>query len=866
MLSKIDPSELTPMMKQYYDIKKKFKDSILLFRLGDFYEMFFDDAILASKELEIVLTSRECGLKEKAPMCGIPHHTADTYINRLVDKGYRVALCEQLQDPKDANGLVERGVVRVISPGMNLEGEKDKYNNYLLSIFADDVVLGFSYIDISTGDIFFSESIKSKKSSELIIQDEIAKIKPSEIIVNSDVGENVKKYLGSIKSVFVSYYNIENKNPKELITYLQNYFQKRDLDSLKKKNYALLSMFSLINYVYSYEKLKLKHFKQPKYIASEEYLYLDAQTRKNLDVSINESHNNSLMNLLDQAVTPMGSRLFNEWIESPLLSKEKILIRQEIVSIFFDKQNLTNEFRSILSDVYDVERILAKLSYSRANARDLNSLKNSLNRLPEVKSTLLKFKEVELEGIVDNIDDLADIVSLIDEAIVDDPPISISEGGLIRVGYSSELDSIRDTSIKGQERLASYEVEQREFTGIKNLKIVHNKNTGYFLDITKSNLDKVPLEYHRVQTLTNSERFITNELKEIENMIFTSTDDTFSLEYHIFNNVKEIIINSATRIQSVCELLAFLDVTSTLGVLAYENNYIKPTFNDDGIIDIKHGRHPMIEDVIGKINFIPNNLVIDNSNLIQIITGPNMSGKSTFLRQTALIIILAQIGSFVPAEYASISIVDKIFTRIGAADNIILGDSTFMVEMKEMANIINNASENSLLLLDEVGRGTSTYDGISIAWAIIEYISNKLKAKTLFATHYQELTSLSERLDNVENYSIKVDETSQGIVFLYQIIKGSTSKSFGIEVAKLAGLPDSIVKRAYTVLGAIEASSSFEINEDRLEKQIDFSTHQKNIFINYIKNININELTPIEALKELYSLKESAKMIEDNYD
>lgn len=866
MLSQIDPRKLTPMMQQYYEIKKEFDDSILLFRLGDFYEMFFDDALIASKELEIVLTSRECGLDDKAPMCGIPHHSSASYINKLVDKGYRVALCEQVQNPKEAEGLVKREVVRIVSPGMNLDDASNRSHNYLLSIFEGELAVGFSYIDISTGDIKFTEVLKHNKTSQQIVADELSKSSPSEIIINIDCEPSLLVYLQDIKSIFVSTYETFNKQPKELIKSLEKHFKKSDLNIIKGKNFALISITALINYVYSYEDLELKHFKAPIYIDNKKYMELDAQARFNLDISINSTHENSLIDLLDQTVTPMGSRLLNTWIENPLVDLDEILNRQNLVSEFYSNLETINEIRFILDKVYDIERILGKLSYARANGRDLNSLKSSISVLPNLISLLMESNSKLLNSLAVSMDSLEDIYKLIDDSIVEDAPISISEGSLIKCGYSKELDSIRNTSLTGQERLKDYEALQREETGIKNLKIVYNKNTGYFIDVTKSNLDKIPLEYHKVQTLTNSERFITTELKEIETMIFTSTDDTFTLEESIFNSIKNEIINDASRIQGVCQVIALLDVSSTLGKIAFENNYCKPTFNSSKNLIIEEGRHPMIENFIGKLNFISNDIEFDESNLIQIITGPNMSGKSTYLRQTALIVIMAQIGSFVPAKSAELSIVDKVFTRIGASDNIIHGDSTFMVEMKEMANIISNASENSLLLLDEVGRGTSTYDGLSIAWSIIEYISKHIKAKTLFATHYQELTILNEKLPNVENFSIQVDEDDNGIIFLYKINKGSSSRSFGIEVAKLAGLPDSVLQRAYTILSSIEANSSFNINEDKLNRQLDFASHQKNSLIKSLKAIDINELTPIEALKKLDSIIQNANMIEDHYD
>lgn len=853
-------------MKQYYDIKKQYMDTILLYRLGDFYEMFFDDALTASKVLEIVLTQRECGLEEKAPMAGIPHHTAKPYISKLIDNGFRVAICEQLEDPAKAKGLVKRGVVRIISPGMNLENDESRSHNYLMSIYLEKSLVGISYIDITTGHIYLSEGRIDKSGPVQTIHDQIAKVNPSEILINTFDDEDLDKYFLSQKSIFISKYKKSNIKPDEVMAFLEKYLSKKSIKDFKKNHLALNSLASLLDYIYTYEKTKLQHFKDPVYVDKNEYMYLDAEARKNLDISRNKYHNNSLIDLLDIAVSPMGSRLIESSVENPLLSKDKIDERLSLVEGFYMHSDLIKLIRGYLDRVYDVERILGRLSYSRANARDLVSLKYSIEPLEAIKSSLLKSEDKSIKILGDRLDTLKDMHDLLDASIVEEPPVTITEGSMIKEGYSKKLDEIRETSIYGRKRLVEYEEEQRQISGIKNLKIIHNKNTGYFLDVTKSNLDKVPLEYHRVQTLTNSERFMTEELKEIENMIFTSTDDTVSLEYDIFNEIKDKITGQASRIQDMAESLAMIDMASSFAMLALENNYIKPEFIEGKTLNIKNARHPMVEQSIGKLNFIPNDIIMEEENLIQIITGPNMSGKSTYLRQLAIIVLMAQIGSFVPADSASLPIVDKIFTRIGSSDNIIRGESTFMVEMKEMAHIINNATERSLLLLDEVGRGTSTYDGISIAWAILEHLSKETKAKTLFATHYQELVVLADRLDNAENYSIRVKEDPSGIVFLYKIEKGSASRSFGIEVAKLSGMAKPIIDRARTILASIEASSSLTVNEEKLDKQLDFYSQQRENLLGQIRAIDINNLSPLDALKELDSIVKNANLLGDSYD
>ncbi|WVH64399.1 DNA mismatch repair protein MutS [Peptoniphilaceae bacterium AMB_02] len=870
-MNNIDRSKLTPMMQQYFDIKERFQDSILLFRLGDFYEMFFDDALTASKVLDIVLTKRDCGLEEKAPMCGIPHHVADVYINRLVSNGLKVALCEQIEDPSLAKGIVDRDVVRVISPGTIIDSEMfSKENNFLMCILLDELGLGISYIDISTGEVKFTELYTDKNDIVNYLENEITKVNPTEIIINEDskLNNNIVKLLSSLQGIFLTYYKLDLKSPEDYHNKLVKYFKKSVVESkFKNKPFATISMTILLDYVYKYQKNELAHINDPIFIKPQDYLAIDARSRFNLEISQNRTDGDySLIKVLDKTSTPMGLRMLKSWVENPLLDISKILKRQDVIDAFLEDQNLANRLDLVLKNIYDIERLIGKLSFSRANAKDLIALKLSIEHLPILRKLLMESTMKILKSHGDTIDELTDIFTLISESIIDDPPTSIKEGGMIKEGYSKELDEMRYTSIKGKERLVQYEMEQKEDTGIRSLKIVFNKKTGYFIDVTKSNSNLVPENYHKVQTLTNSERYTTNELKVIESMIFTSEEDTIILEEKIFNDIREKILLSLLRIQNVCHQIAIIDALLSLAIIAKTNNYVKPSFNNSNTINILKGRHPIIETIIGDLNFIPNDVEIGaEDNLIQIITGPNMSGKSTYLRQIALIVIMAQIGSFVPAESADLCIVDKIFTRIGASDNILFGDSTFMVEMKEMSYILQNATKKSLILLDEVGRGTSTFDGLSIAWAIVEHLASKIKSKTLFATHYQELTQLDEKLSQVKNLSVQVEEGIDGIIFLHKIIKGSSSRSFGIEVARLAGFPETITNRAKTVLKSIEKTSSFEINKNKLDSvQVDFSSYQKDAFIKSISAIDIDHISPIDALNKLSQIIDESKLIGDD--
>lgn len=864
----MDKSKLTPMMQQYASIKEKNPDTILFFRLGDFYEMFFEDALLASRELEIVLTKRDCGGGEKCPMCGIPHHVADTYISRLVAKGYKVAICEQLEDPKKTKTLVKRDIVQIVTPGTITDSNTldSKDNNYLMSIFIDDKNAGISYVDITAGNIYFTE-ISYKNSEELIklVENEIAKINPSEIISNHDIIVNdiEKNKLETAFNLMIT--KVDDIDTDKALSFIK---EKIDENIKITKKTSINSIGLLLQYIYTYQDEKLAHIKSLYYYETNDFLDLDSHTIMSLELqkNYNNSKKGSLYSILDKTKTAMGSRLLHSYIERPLMDKNKILYRQNIIEKIYNNTILQRKLSEELKEIYDLERIIGKLSYGRANGRDLNALKYSIERIPKIKEMLLENNSDELNSLALGLDDLKDNYELIDRSIVDEPPVNITEGGLIKEKFDIELDKIRNNRIIGKKKLVEFEINQKEETGIKNLKIVYNKNLGYFINVTKSNVKNVPEYYIRKQTLTNSERYITDELIEIENMILGSESEIFEKEYEIFNRIREEILENVERIKKTARIISTIDVSNSLALVALENNYIKPEINNYGLIEIQDGRHPVVEKSMNGIDFIANNTLIGSgSDDIQIITGPNMSGKSTYLRQIAIIVIMAQIGSFVPAKKANISIVDKIFTRIGASDNLYKGESTFMVEMNEMSNIIENSTKNSLLILDEVGRGTSTYDGLSIAWAILEYISKKIKAKTLFATHYHELTELENKLNNVVNMKVEIEEYNNEVIFLRKVIKGFANKSYGIEVAKLAGLPDDLTNRASAILKSIELKNSkneFNIDLSEVDSlQMGFEDIKYKKIVDEINDIDINNLSPMDAFTKLNDLINKSKKL-----
>lgn len=864
MTSKFKYEKLTPMLRHYVDIKNDFKDSLLLYRVGDFYETFFDDAIITAKVLSLTLTGKECGHEDRAPMCGVPHHVIDTYVNRLVKKGHKVALCDQIEDPKEAKGLVKRAITRVITPGTltDIESLENKENNYLLSIFENEYGLAMAYCDISTGKLVGLEIKALSQSIGKKAIDQIEKINPSEIVLNTDFSnQDIKKYLNLNNQIFVNYINFTSDFDNR-IKNIYDYLGKENLNKIKDKRLMIIALSNLLDYIYIYYEERLDHINNLDILKINEYMEIEANTRKNLELTRNLNSNtkeNSLINILDQADTVMGSRMIHEWLERPLIDKEKINRRLDLVDGFYKDNILSRNISDLLDNVYDLERILAKISYKRANARDLISLKNSLRDIPELKKILINSSDMLIKNLGENLPDIGDIYQIIDRAIIDNPPINITEGGIIKDSYDKGLEELKKASDNAENRLISYESEQRDLTGIKNLKIIYNKNNGYSIEVTKSNVDKVDKSYIRKQTLKNQERYTTEELENISSIILNGKEKINSLEYEIFNKVIQEILDSTLRLQNLSKMIANIDSLNSFAKIAEKNSYIRPIITNDDEIIIKDGRHPVIESNLSENEFIANDTNIgQEDNLIQIITGPNMAGKSTYMRQMALIIIMAQIGSFVPATSAEIGICDKIFTRIGASDNISKGESTFMLEMNEVSNIIKNSSKNSFVILDEVGRGTSSDDGLSIAMALVEYLSKHKKVKTVFATHFHELTILESELANVKNLKIEILEENNNLVFLRKIKEGKSDRSYGIEVAKLSGLPNEILDNAKNIMRKLSNEDFFEVNKS---KEIKNSLEDiKDKKIDELKNlseaININELTPLEAMNKLNILIE----------
>lgn len=853
--------KLTPMLKHYVDVKNDFKDAILLYRVGDFYEAFFDDAIITSKALSLTLTGKECGHEKKAPMCGVPHHVIDNYAFKLVKQGYKVALCDQVEDPKEAKGLVKRAITRVITPGTitDMESLDNRKNNYLLSIFQNDYGLSISYCDISTGKLvsFEIKGLSSSIGKKAI--DQIEKINPSEILINSDFNDqNLRRYFLD-EEIFVNYI----QNPKDYMnraSLIRDHLGDGNLKKIETMRLSILSLANLLDYIYKYHKDNLVHINNIDVIEINDYMELEASTRKNLELSKNLNNNtkeNSLLSIIDKADTVMGSRMISEYLERPLIDKRKIERRLDIVEVLFNDRILASNISNLLSDVYDLERLIAKISYKRANGRDFISLKNSITNIPKLKDILISYSDTNISNIGENIPDVSDIFSLIDKAIVEDPPIAISEGGIIKDSYNDELDKLKESSSSAQSALLEYENEERDKTGIKNYKIVFNKNNGYSIEITKSNLDKVPDSYVRKQTLKNQERYTTEKLEEISSLILGGKDRINDLEYKIFQEIREKVLKNTIKLQALAKILATVDTLNTFAKISLENSYVRPVIREDNIIKIKDGRHPVIERKLKENEFIPNDTDIgEENNLIQIITGPNMAGKSTYMRQMAIIIILAQMGCFVPTSLAEISICDQVFTRIGASDNISKGESTFMLEMNEVSSILKNSTEHSFVILDEVGRGTSSDDGLSIAMAIVEYLSKRKKVKTVFATHFHELTILEKELDNVKNLKIEILEENNNLVFLRKISEGKSDRSYGIEVAKLSGLPNEIIDNAKIIMDKLSTDDFYD-----LDKKKEISTSLEEISDQKLEevkieasNIDINNLTPMEAINSLSNL------------
>lgn len=879
-----DSRSLSPMMIHYCQTKCAYKDSILFYRLGDFYEMFFEDAKTVSRELELTLTGKDCGLSERAPMCGIPYHAAETYINRLIDKGYKVAICEQVEDPKTAKGIVKREVTRVVTPGTNLNMQEldEGKNNYLMAIVCVGDHFGVSTADITTGDCYVTEIDEERK-----LWDEINKFLPAEIICNDAFlvsGVDVDDLRNRLHiSVFAleSWYFGDDLCKQTLL----EHFKISSLEGLGLADYdsGVIAAGSLFRYLLDTQKNTMEHMNKIIPYTTDRYMVIDSSSRRNLELveTLREKQKRgSLLWVLDKTKTAMGARMLRSFVEQPLIDADAINERLDAVTELNMQAMLREEIREYLNPVYDLERLVSRISYRSANPRDLLAFKMSLEMIPHIKNLLANFTSPLLVRINEQMDGLEDLYTLLEASITEDPPLAVKEGGIIREGYNEQVDTYRNSKTQGKSWLAQLEAEEKEKTGIRNLKIKYNKVFGYYLEVTNSFKNLVPEYYTRKQTLTNAERYITPKLKELEDMILGAEDKLFALEYDLFCQVREELAAQIPRIQETAKAIAQLDVYASLSVVAQRNNYVRPTVNTKGVIDIKNGRHPVVEKMINNDMFIANDTYLDNgSKRVSVITGPNMAGKSTYMRQTALIVLMAQIGSFVPAEKAKIGVVDRIFTRVGASDDLASGQSTFMVEMTEVANILRNATAKSLLILDEIGRGTSTFDGLSIAWAVIEHISNTklLGAKTLFATHYHELTELEGKIPGVNNYCIAVKERGDDIVFLRKIVKGGADKSYGIQVAKLAGVPDSVLDRAKELVDELvhtDITSTFKdlaensrktkpkavhYDEVDLEQISLFDTVQDQDIIEELKNLDITMLTPMDAMNTLYRLQNKLK-------
>ena len=853
---------LSPMMQQYVLTKEKYKDAILLYRLGDFYEMFFEDAVTASKELDLTLTGKMCGLDERAPMCGIPYHALDGYLAKLIEKGYKVAICEQLTEPKKGVKLVERDVVRVITPGTLIDSNllDDKKNNYILSACLDGGIVGVAYTDISTGIIYLAEQNLNQ------FNDLLVRVRPSEIICNKNLAEIADTLLATKLQIIPNFQvrAFENFDFDECYKTLTNQIDKKELIGLTDKKQTIISAGILINYLLETQKRSLSHINTISYIQDSEFMAIDSNTRRNLELTEtikDRKKRGSLLWLLDKTQTSMGSRCLRTYIEQPLYDEKLINQRLNGVEELVKNIVVRDALTSLLGSVYDIERLCGKVSYNNLTPKDTIALKNSLSVLPEIKEKLSGFKSTILKNIAKDIYDYSSIYNMLDSAIVENPPYVLKDGGFIKKGYSKELDDICNISTVGKTWLATLEADEREKTGIKNLKIGYNSVFGYYIEVSKGQVDQVPYRYQRKQTIANAERYITNELKEMENKILHAEEQKIALEIKLFNEIREVLLENVSAMQKTARQIAVLDALLSLAIVACEKNYCKPQVSSSiNSIEIVNGRHPVVEALLKNEDFIPNDTFLNNTDSrTMIITGPNMAGKSTYMRQVALIALMAHIGSFVPAQKANIALTDKIFTRVGASDDLAFGQSTFMVEMSEVSNILKQATNNSLIVLDEVGRGTSTFDGLSIAWSVMEYLSKTLKAKTLFATHYHELTELEGLLDGVKNYRINVKEFNDTIIFLRKIVRGGANKSFGIEVAKLAGLPENVITRAKEILHTLEEN---EINKNSSLTQLNETTetkkYQKAVMEvgNILKDVNVETLTPLNAFDLILQLKE----------
>jgi len=883
-LTEKELAELTPMMQHYLQTKEEYPGCILFYRLGDFYEMFFEDALTVSRELEITLTGKSCGLEERAPMCGVPYHAVDNYLNRLINKGYKVAICEQVEDPKLAKGMVKREVTRIVTPGtnMNVQSLEESRNNYLMSIAYFPGRIGLSIADISTGDYYLTELDDNGK-----LQDEISKYAPSEIICNDafllsglSIEDMRNRLRIAVNALDIHYF--DEDGAKKI---LRRHFKVSALTGLGIEDFpvGILAAGALLKYLYETQKSSLSNITHIYPYLTSRFMLLDSATRRNLELTETlreKQKRGSLLWVLDKTKTAMGARTLRSYIEQPLIDKNQIEERLNAVEELTDDAISRDEIREYLNPVYDLERLLGKISYQSANPRDLIAFRNSLAMMKPIKTVLEGFQSALLTQIRDEVDPLEDLYRLIDSAISEEPPILVREGGIIKDGFDETIDSLRKAKTEGKSWLAALEEEDRNRTGIKNLKIKYNKVFGYYFEVTNSFKNLVPEDYVRKQTLTNAERYTTPRLKELEDTILNAEDKLATLEYDLFCRIRDTIGGEIERIQKTAKAVARLDVFSALSVVAERYHYVRPEINEKGLIDIKDGRHPVVERVMEHDMFITNDTYLDNDkHMITVITGPNMAGKSTYMRQTALIVLLAQLGSFVPAKSAKIGLVDRIFTRVGASDDLASGQSTFMVEMNEVANILRNATKDSLLILDEIGRGTSTFDGLSIAWAVIEHISNKklLGAKTLFATHYHELTELEGKLRSVNNYCIAVKEKGDDIVFLRKIIKGGADKSYGIQVAKLAGVPDMVIDRAKEIVTqlsdnditekvqGIAVDPKTDNKKQRTYDEVDmqqfslFDTVTDEDVLKELLEADVMNMTPVDAMNTLYRLQSKLK-------
>ena len=876
-------TEYTPMMQHYLKTHEEYKDCILFYRLGDFYEMFFDDAKVVSKELELTLTGKSCGAEERAPMCGIPYHAAETYLTRLVKKGYKVAICEQVEDPKLAKGMVKREVTRVVTPGttLNAQALDETKNNYIMCIAYIGDHYGISSADITTGDYYVTEVDSERK-----LLDEVNKYQPTEIICNEafyisgiDI-DDMKNRMGIvIYSLDAWYFSDETAQMT-----LKDHFKVRDLEGLGLADYdsGVVAAGALLKYLYETQKTTLSNLVAIHPYTTGKFMIIDSSTRRNLELveTLREKQKRgSLLWVLDKTRTAMGARTLRSFVEQPLIERTEIEERYDAIDEFNTNAITREEIREYLNPVYDLERLITRVTYQTANPRDLIAFRNSIHMLPPIKTLMSDFQSPLLKRLYEQLDTLDELYELIERSIAEEPPLTLHDGGILKEGYNEEVDRLRKAKTDGKSWLADLEAKEREKTGIKNLKIKYNKVFGYYLEVTNSFKDLVPDYFTRKQTLANAERFITPELKELEDVILGAEDKLIVLEYELFREVRQKVADEVVRIQKTAKAVAQIDVLASLATVAEQNNYCRPKLNEKGLIDIKGGRHPVVERMIQNEMFVANDTYLDNgSNRVSIITGPNMAGKSTYMRQSALIVLMAQIGSFVPAKSAKIGIVDRIFTRVGSSDDLASGQSTFMVEMSEVANILRNATSNSLLTLDEIGRGTSTFDGLSIAWAVVEHISNPrlLGAKTLFATHYHELTELEGKLNSVNNYCIAVKEKGDDIVFLRKIVKGGADKSYGIQVAKLAGVPDNVIERAKEIVEELSNNDITEIvqnisaegsskrskpklDEVDLEQISLLDTMDNDTILNELKELDLGQMTPIEAMNKLYELQNKVK-------